>query len=177
MLELLLNSLFNRMTGNNVRRSKRPREVSYGDVVCVEGGLLKRYGIWTGSNFILYGEDSRGKNSVHEETFRSFLGGAEHFAICEFPEKYGSPTQWKQPVSVSSVVMPQDKIWRLRERAIKARIYKRYLPHETVSRARRKLGESGYLTSEHFAMWCKTGISESHELEAIHEFFDRDIVH
>lgn len=177
MVETLLNSLFDGLIGSKVRRSKRPREVSYGDVVCVEGGILKRYGIWTGENFILYGEDSRSKDSVHEESFRDFLGGAEQLAICEFSEKYGSPTQWVQPVSVSSVVMPQDKLWRLWERARKARKYKRYSPHETVSRARSKLGEKGYLTSEHFVMWCKTGIAESHELETIRDFWDRIIVY
>ena len=175
MVETLLNSLFDGLASNKVRRSKRPREVSYGDVVCVEGGLLKRYGIWTGENFILYGEDSRGKNRVHEESFRDFLSGAEHFAICEFPKKYGRPTQWEQPVS--SVVMPQDKIWRILEWGRKARQYRRYSPHETVSRAQSKLGEGGYLTSEHFAMWCKTGIAESHELEAIRKFWDRIIVY
>ena len=124
MVEMLLKSFFDGLTGNKVRRSKRPREVSYGDVVCVEGGLLKRYGIWTGENFILYGEDSRGKNIVHEETFRGFLGGAE-----------------------------------------------------TVHRARSKLGQGGYLTSEHFAMWCKTGIAESHELASVRDFWDRMIVY
>ena len=175
MVETLLNSLLDGLTGNKVRHSKRPREVNYGDVVCAEGGFLKRYGIWSGKNFILYGEDSRGRNSVHEESFRDFLGGAEHFAICEFPEKYGRPTQWEQPVS--SVVMPQPKIWRILEWVRKTRQYRRYSPHETVSRARSKLGKGGYLTSEHFVMWCKTGIAESHELEAMREFWDRIIVY
>lgn len=177
MMETLLNSLFDGLIGNKVRRSKRPREVGYGDVVCVDGGLLRRYGIWAGDNFILYGEDCHGKNLVHEESFRGFMHGAEHFAICEFPEKYGNPTLWAQPVPVSAVVMPQEKIWRLLERTHKAGRYKRYSPNETVSRARSKLGESGYLTSEHFALWCKTGISESHELENIRDFCDRIVVY
>ncbi len=177
MVEMLLKSFFDGLTGNKVRRSKRPREVSYGDVVCVEGGLLKRYGIWTGENFILYGEDSRGKNIVHEETFRGFLGGAEHFAICEFSEKYGRPTEWEQPSPISSVVMPQDKLWRMLEQGQKARKYRRYSPQETVHRARSKLGQGGYLTSEHFAIWCKTGIAESHELASVRDFWDRMIVY
>lgn len=197
MVEMLLKSFFDGLTGNKVRRSKRPREVSYGDVVCVEGGLLKRYGIWTGEkqtlsalalrgrfrrseaegNFILYGEDSRGKNIVHEETFRGFLGGVEHFAICEFSEKYGRPTEWEQPSPISSVVMPQDKLWRMLEQGQKARKYRRYSPQETVHRARSKLGQGGYLTSEHFAIWCKTGIAESHELASVRDFWDRMIVY
>lgn len=171
MVEELLDLLFDGLTGNKVRRSRQPRDVSYGDVVCVDPGLLqpKRYGIWTGKNFILYGEGRRDKNIVHEETFRSFLGGAEHFAICEFPEKYGRPTHWKQPVS-SSFMPRYDMVWRQLEEAYKAGKYKRYSPHETVSRARSRLGTGGYRSSESFAMWCKTGISELRDPSALRWF-------
>ena len=163
MVEMLLKSFFDGLTGNKVRRSKHPREVSYGDVVCVEDGLLKRYGIWTGEkqtlsalalrgrfrrseaegNFILYGEDSRGKNIVHEETFRGFLGGAEHFAICEFSEKYGRPTEWEQPSPISSVVMPQDKLWRMLEQGQKARKYRRTRPKKPCTEPGANWGRAG----------------------------------
>lgn len=43
-----------------------------------------------------------------------------------------------------------------------------YGPHETVQRARSKIGKGGYnlLTHncEHFAIWCKTGLNESSQL-------------
>lgn len=114
------------------------RKVSYGDVVCVDGGLLKRYGIWTGENFILYGKDSRGERCVHEASFRDFLGGARQFAICEFPEEYGRPVQWEQPVF--SIVAPPPNIWQMWEQMYKEKKYKLYSPGETVRRARSKLG-------------------------------------
>lgn len=197
MVATLLNTLISGLKGNRTRRSQQPREVAYGDVVCVagakashpatapalglpwpsEGDFLKRYAIWTGENFILYGEDRSGRDIVHEESFRGFLHGIEYFAICEFPKEYGRPTEWEQPSPVSSVVMPQEKLWRLLERGRKAREYRRYSPHETVRRAKSKLGQGGYLTSEHFAMWCKTGIAESHELESIRDFWERMIVY
>lgn len=147
------------------------------DVVCVDGGMLKRYAIWDGEGFILYGEDHRRRNVVHEESFRDFLQGEEHFVICEFPREYGKPTEWEQPSPVSSVVMPQHKIWRWLEQAHKAQKYRRYSPHETVRRAASKLGQGGYLTSEHFAVWCKTGIAESHELQSIRDFWERMMVY
>ncbi len=150
-------------------------EVSYGDVVCVDGAFLKRYGIWTGENFILYGADSRGKRCVHEASFRDFLGGARQFAICEFPEEYGRPVQWEQPVP--SIIAPPPNIWRMWEQMYKEKKYKLYPPGETVRRARSKLGAGDYLTSEHFALWCKTGISESHELEDIRRFLERGVVY
>ena len=41
--------------------------------------------------------------------------------------------------------------------------------YETIQRARSRLGETEYnlVTNncEHFAIWCKTGISESHQIE------------
>ena len=50
----------------------------------------------------------------------------------------------------------------------KARGYHLYSPEETVNRALSRLGESRYdiLTNncEHFAIWCKTGVRESYQL-------------
>lgn len=179
MIENLINFLFNELTSNKVRRSKHPREISYGDVVCIDDGFLKRYAIWTGDNFILYGKDKNcfGLKVVHEESFGDFLQNVEHYAICEFPDKYGHPKEWELPSTMCSVVMPQDKIWRMIMRAHKARKYKRYSPDDTVSRAKSQLGECGFLTSEHFAMWCKTGIAESHQIEKMREWWDMIIVY
>ena len=44
-------------------------------------------------------------------------------------------------------------------------------PEETVNRARERIGETSYNlwtnNCEHFAIWCKTGISESHQIEDV----------
>jgi len=79
MVDTLLNVLISGLKGNRTRRSQQPREVAYGDVVCVSGDVLKRYAIWTGENFILYGEDKSGRNIVHEESFRDFFAGDRVF--------------------------------------------------------------------------------------------------
>ena len=43
-----------------------------------------------------------------------------------------------------------------------------YGPRETVQRARTKIGKGGYNlfthNCEHFAIWCKTGLTESTQL-------------
>lgn len=159
-------------------RRRQPRSVQPGDVACVEDGVLKRYGIWTGENFIQYAKNERGKRVVHEISLRDFLWGADSLAICEFPKQYGHPVEREQPIpEPSSVVMPQDKIWRLMMKGIKAKRYKVYDPEETVARAKSRLGETDFLTSEHFAMWCKTGIAESHQLEKMREWWDMVIVY
>lgn len=151
------------------------RKLSFGDVVWVDGAFLKRYGIWTGENIILYGKDSRGVRCVHEISFRDFLGGARQFTICEFPERYGRPVHREQPVF--SIFPSPPSIWPSVVQMYKEKKYKRYSPRETVSRARSKLGEGGYLTGEHFALWCKTGLFESHELEDKLRFWDTGIVY
>lgn len=51
---------------------------------------------------------------------------------------------------------------------------KLYSPEETVRRARSKLGESEYNlifnNCEHFAIWCKTGVSKSEQVDEIIDF-------
>lgn len=159
-------------------KSKRPRNVHAGDVVCVEDGLWKRYGIYTGDGFIQYAADETGNRVVHQVSFQGFFQGAEHCAVCEFPERYGHPTEWDSPIpSYSSVVMPQEKLWRMIAQGRKARKYKRYSPKETVERAKSRIGDTDFATSEHFAMWCKTGIAESHRLEKMQEWWDMVVVY
>ncbi len=168
-------TLFNALIGK--KKKPKPRSVQYGDVVCVEDEPLKRYGIWTGDSFIQFAKNERGKRVVHEISFRDFLWGAETFAICKFPKRYGHPREWEQPIITTSVVMPQEKLWRMAEQARKARKYKLYTPEETVARAKSRLGATGFPTSEHFAMWCKTGSAESHQLEKLREWMDMMIVY
>ena len=47
--------------------------------------------------------------------------------------------------------------------------YRIYSPEETVARAESRLGERHYNIAtnncEHFAIWCKTGVSESTQVE------------
>ena len=49
--------------------------------------------------------------------------------------------------------------------------YMLYSPEETVSRARSRLGESNYNlllnNCEHFAIWCKTGLSKSYQIDEV----------
>ena len=47
--------------------------------------------------------------------------------------------------------------------------FKKFPPDKVVSNARARLGEKGYNflhnNCEHFAIWCKTGVSESTQIE------------
>lgn len=86
--------------------------------------------------------------------------GCSRRKVVPFLKKYGQPLQQEISSPITSVFMPLEKIWRFMEQSRKAALYKHYSPQETIQRARSKLGKGAYLSSEHFAMWCKTGISE-----------------
>ncbi len=177
LIETILNTIFENAIPHSSEKRKHPNKLLPGDVICVENDLLDRYGVWDGENVICYGKAKSGSKVVHEESLRHFLRGAATLRICVFPNKYGQPLQQEIPSPITSVVMPPDKIWSMMEKYRKAALYRRYSQRETIQRARSKLGKGGYLSSEHFAMWCKTGISESHQLNNMREIMDRIIVY
>ena len=178
---LLLDTLTECMDLPQEKTGKRKRNAQRGDVLCVEKrdrhGLMNQYGICTGSKVVLYAPNAHGDKLVHEVPLKDFLAGTKHFAICELPEQYGRPRKWMQPSPLSGVVMPQERIYRMLELAKKIDRYKCYTPEETARRAESKLGTSGYGSSEHFAMWCKTGIAESHEIESLRDLFERMVMY
>ena len=179
MADQLLNILLKGLLGQAFRSSSphSRRELIRGDVLCVKNGTSNRYGIWTGEGVILYGKSPQGTKAVHRRSLKDFLQNAESCSVCVFPKNYGRMKKYQLPSPVSSIVMPQQKIWRLLEQAAKAKRYNRYTHEETAKRAEQALGQSGYVSSEHFAVWCKTGIVESQNLEAIQDFWDKVIVY
>ena len=180
MADQLLNILLKGLLGQAFHSGSphhRRRELIRGDVLCAKNGLSDRYGIWTGEVVILYGKSPQGTKAVHRRSLKDFLQNAESCSVCVFPKNYGRMKKYQLPSPVSSIVMPQHKIWRLLEQAEKAKRYKRYTHEETAKRAEQALGQSGYVSSEHFAVWCKTGIVESQNLEAIQDFWDKVIVY
>jgi len=176
LLNILLKGLLGQAFSSGSPRHRR-RELVRGDVLCVRNGLSNRYGIWTGEVVILYGKSLGGTKKVHRCSLKDFLQESESCSVCVFPKTYGRMKKYQLPSPVSSIVMPQHKMWRWLEQAEKARRYKRYTHEETADRAERSLGKTGYTSSEHFAVWCKTGIAESHELEAMQDFWDKVIVY
>lgn len=169
---------------NSMKRNElhQRRQINYGDVISVGSGATKRFGICAGETVILYGKDAKGQEVVHEESFRDFVQEVDQFAIYRFPIKYGQPSENRYSVACESIVRSQHKaplvdVLRKIGYARKVSVYKLYSAAETVERARSQLGESSFLTSEHFALWCKTGIAESHELETGRRLCERIIIY
>lgn len=137
-------------------------EIRYGDVIGVQraGGLYDHYGVYENDKRIYeYAEsDSNfGRADIHTTTLKDFMRGSGSCFVLIFPEEYGKPAKLEIPVFSAA------------DYSGKAAAYHLYPPEETIQRAKSKLGETKYNllfnNCEHYAIWCKTGIHESHQIE------------
>ena len=139
-----------------------------GDVLRVNRGLYSHYGVYVSDcNHVIHYTGATGPDDfngiVRETTLAEFLNGSEDFSVCKFPEHPNN-------LPVISGVKGLAKILQL-IRIIKMMDYHLYSGEETVRRARSKLGSGGYNLAlnncEHFAVWCKTGVKDSSQVDRV----------
>lgn len=114
------------------------------------------------------------KNRIRKSTLRKFAGGSQSIFVLSFPEHCSIPKKIDVLLSSASGVIGNPlrgpELLDLIE-ALKTLAYHVYSPEKTIERARSRLGETKYSLAlnncEHFAIWCKTGISESHQVNAV----------
>lgn len=137
-----------------------------GDVIGVmRGGLYEHYGIYLGNGRVIHycgeGNDFGGRVTIHEAPFSEFVKNSKRCFVVWFDD--GRPIKLQQATSFlfSSVDDYYPNDYLKNKRTI-------YTAEETIARAKKRLGEEQYnLVSnncEHFAMWCKTGVSESSQV-------------
>lgn len=158
---------------SKVTNTENNKSAEYGDVIGVRRSGYKHFGIYLNDYCIIHYASRSGDFGndicIHETTLKKFLDGANNYFICKFPKTYGKPSEIniRAPLSSSSFVPQWDNLFKI----LKRFNYNLYSPEETVQRARERSGESKYnlVTNncEHFAIWCKTGISESHQVNEI----------
>lgn len=132
------------------------KDLQSGDIIGVKRFLYSHYAVYVGGDTIIHysGEkgDFIGKKTVRYGTMEEFLDGKKEFFELVFPEEHNKPDKEKRY-------------------EIQNTIYKLYSPEETVERAKSRLGEDKYNLAlnncEHFAIWCKTGISESYQVKTV----------
>lgn len=130
------------------------------------------------------------KATIHRASFDEFIKDSDSFYVLEFDsldEHSVTQRQGKMPISnhqsiVSGVVMDdpfRKKIDLLSVLNIinevvkesKSEEFHLYSGSETVKRAESRLGEDEYnllfSNCEHFAIWCKTGLHESKQIDQI----------
>lgn len=156
--------------GFETARTRQDRCFNEGDVIAVRrmAGAYQHYGIYIGGGEVIHyaapGGDFGDSICVHKTAFDRFLDGGEGFAL-EFSQNYTGNVIAPLPAS-----SPFGAIKTVAD-LIKSIGYRVYSGKETVQRAYSRLGENKYSlifnNCEHFALWCKTGISESRQVEAV----------
>ena len=156
---------------NIVKRVVRDCEIKLGDVVGVHRmqGIYDHYGIYTGNGGMIHYADPSGDFGtnivIHETTLEKFKESSEYLFVIDFEQFFR-----KKNIKLFDILKPgYIDIANLYKLLFESNNYRLYSPEETVIRAKSRLGEKEYniLTNncEHFAIWCKTGVSESTQVE------------
>lgn len=163
-------------------------KIEPGTVIGVDRGLYKHYAIYAGAGSIIHYASTTGDFGeamrVRKTGVKNFLAGAREFFVCEFPGSHGKPNEKKKNADLLSALTsgltggglfgenenPLAALYEIYE-LFKKISYKLYSPAETLRRAKSRLGENSYNlvfnNCEHFVVWCKTGVSESHQVNAV----------
>lgn len=145
------------------------KNLNYGDIIYVNRGLYKHFGVYCDDNSIIHysslKSDIGSDNEIIDTDLKTFKREDSKIYKLIFPDKYDDPSS-----ILTTGVIANRKETRILINSLK---YHLYSPTETVERARSRLGEKKYNLAlnncEHFAIWCKTGISESHQINALLE--------
>lgn len=158
--------------------------IEFGDVIYVERncGLFgyKHFGVYSGGRQVVHYVKSGGdafNGVIRETSLASFLDGDNNCYICQFDDDGTrlDDTSAMLPTALAMTTASRAPLIGilLGAKTIYDLIFgagaKLYSPQETVERARSCIGQRGYdlLTHncEHFAVWCKTGVEKSEQVD------------
>ncbi|ESK41255.1 hypothetical protein P256_00244 [Acinetobacter nectaris CIP 110549] len=144
------------------------------------------WGVYVGDSQVIHfsnaKSDTSSDNEIINTHLKKFFRNAKKFQVVDFSpkgykEKYITKDikidPWNRFISNPSLGLSgiMDLYDKISGRNVSD--YKIYSPKEVVERARSRLGEKNYslLTNncEHFAVWCKTGVKGSKQVEGILE--------
>lgn len=161
--------LLSLLSSSQASRRTAKRSPSNGDVLRVNRGLYSHYGVYVAEGrHVIHYTGATGPNDfngiVRETTLDEFLNGSPSFDVCSFPEH---PSSYTMNAGRNHRLF---LLWQALKNA-KLKDYHLYSGQETVERARSKLGQGGYNLAmnncEHFAVWCKTGVKDSSQVNHI----------
>lgn len=169
------------LTSSRTLRSKKRKEefdkkerAEVGDIIGVlrsfYGVVYEHYGIYIGDGEVIHFTKSDGKNTIIKTSMKKFMesnkSSNRYFILdCE-PEikdiNSSSIDKYiKKSVNGFGPSLP----------AVFRKPVEIYSPEDTVNRAKQYIGEQGYnllvKNCEHFAIWCKTGLKYSYQIDMI----------
>ncbi len=155
------------------------RQLKPGDVIGVHRKPVKginaydHYGIYAGNLEVIHFSNGRddsfsGEVSVRKDSFYRFKGEDKVFAV-DF-DGFNEYIENLPPLKIGQRV--HDRI----------RKYHFYSPEETLRNAEREIGKKGFKggkegwrpwrNCEHFALWCKTGVAESSQIQIANKMLE-----
>lgn len=149
-----------------------------GDVIGVHriGGVYDHYGIYTGRGKVIHfsneGSDFGGDIRVRRATLSQFKNGADNVFVVDF-EAYRDYLE-----NPGLLDLLEEGIVGIALRKLFDNELTLYSPEETVERAESQLGKGEeredkyniiFNNCEHFALWCKTGVKESSQVQRFFE--------
>lgn len=132
------------------------KDLEAGDIIGIKRFMYSHYGVYVGENKVIHyagkNGDFKGIKKIRYGTMEEFLNGKNEFFELVFKNACEEPEKEK----------------RYETQSLECILYS---PEETVERAKSRLGETKYNLAlnncEHFAIWCKTGISKSYQVRAV----------
>lgn len=159
---------------------KENKKLELGDIVGVSRGAYDHYGVYIGGQRVIHytslDSDTSSNNTIMETDFKTFLRGKKEFFILDV--SYLEPSKFKKIEGIDIAAATSAGVSSYFLVAIKLishlktdKKFKYYSNEETIKRAKSRLGEKSYslLTNncEHFAIWCRTGISDSQQVNKV----------
>lgn len=151
-------------------------EPQYGDVICVNQGIYNHFGIFVDKEHVIHysGKDKDFflRQMVIDETdMENFLGGSNKYYVYKFSKDKSNYVERVRAAGLDrDLVDGAQALYFLYQIKNKIR-FRIYSPEETVKRARSRIGERKFLlpsnNCEHFAMWCKTGVRQSYQVNLV----------
>lgn len=157
------------------KRLTRKEFLEPGDIVGVGRkkalNLYEHYAVYIGNEMVVHysgeGTDFSGGISVRKDTLQAFLKGDKNYFVLFFDKNSSDPHKIQVRTSFNMKDIENNACIKLKRN----RDFKIYSPEETVKRAMSRIGESNYNlvlnNCEHFAIWCKTGVSASYQVNRI----------
>lgn len=157
----------------NCNKQKQP--LSYGEILAVDYGYYQHFGVYIGNEQVIHYaplEENRGENLViHITSMELFKRGEEEIYSCDFGillrQEEKQPSETVVPKQLRLLLTPKLNWESGGQSGTITRFltskYKIYEEDEVVQRAYSRLGELCFCNynnrCEHFAIWCKTGVS------------------
>lgn len=162
--DVLLGDRIERVFASN-GPSKKTKAV-YGDVIGVRRTMYEHYGVYVGRGQVVhYTKLNNDESEIMETQMGIFLDGSNCYFILNVESKKKTPITLQE--SVAGLPF------------LHGPVREKYTTRKTVQRARSRIGEKKYnlglSNCEHFAIWCKTGVSVSFQVEEMLKEFGRPI--